>query len=329
MPLLKFNERGIYCEQGDFYIDPLVPVDSAVITHAHSDHARWGMKKYLAHEISVPVMAHRLGDINAQGVGYNETVNMNGVKVSLHPAGHIPGSSQVRVEYKGEVWVVSGDYKTQDDGFCAPFEPVNCHHFITESTFALPVFNWNCQRETMNELDLWWEQNCLEGVNSVVFCYALGKAQRILQSLPNDRGPIFVHGAIANTNEVLAPFVELRPWTYLNDEVEKSDLKGALILAPPSANGTSWMNRLKPFRTAIASGWMTLRGAKRRRNADRGLVLSDHADWNGLNEAIAATGAENIYVTHGYQNIFSRWLNEQGYNAQEVKLSYGENEEEE
>lgn len=324
MPLIEFTKKGLYCSVGDFYIDPWKPVDYAIITHAHSDHSRWGMKRYLAHHHSVPVMRLRLGEnIVVQGVEYNEAIYKNGVKISLHSAGHIIGSAQVRVEYKGEIWVVSGDYKTEPDASCAPFEPVECHHFITESTFGLPVFNWQAQQQILADVESWW-QNCANANQvAVLFSYSLGKAQRIINQLPVSGGPIFTHGAVENTNEVLREAgISVKPTIRVTRELKKADFKGGLVIAPPSAMGTPWMKNFAPYSTAIASGWMALRGARRRRNADRGFVLSDHADWEGLNTAIAATKAENIYVTHGYTSLFTQWLNEQGYNARVVETEF-------
>lgn len=327
--MLSFKPEGIYCESGDFYIDPWRPVNKAVITHAHADHSRWGMKHYLAHRDSVPVMKHRLGDdISVQSTGYGEVHHINGVKVSLHPAGHIIGSAQVRVEHKGEVWVVSGDYKTGPDTTCTPFEPVACHHFITESTFGLPIFDWEPQEQVFANINTWWRQLKDEGKTAVLLAYSLGKAQRLLQGVDASIGKIFTHGAVENTNEVLRAAGHLLPdTTRITKETQPRDVNGHLVIAPPSAMGTAWMKRLRPFETAMVSGWMQVRGMRRRRNADRGFILSDHADWKGLNQAIADTGAENIYVTHGYTGIFSQWLAEQGYNAQVVTTEYGEEEE--
>ena len=317
MALLKFTDKGIYCEQADVYIDPWKPVKKAFITHAHADHSRWGHKLYLAHKDSEGVMRLRLGqDLNLQTVEYNQDILINQVKFTFYPAGHIVGSSQIRVEYKGEVWVASGDYKPEPDGVSTPFEPVKCHTFITECTFGLPAFHWKPQSEIMNEINQWWRQNSAEGKCSLLFGYSLGKAQRILCNIDPSIGPILVHGAIANTNEALQHTgIKLPPTTYIDKDIKKELFKNALVIAPPSAIGSAWAQKLKPYATGIASGWMNLRGTRRRKSVDRGFVLSDHADWNGLNESIKATGAENIITTHGYTNIFTKWLQEQGYNA--------------
>ena len=322
--LLLFHENGIYCPKADVYIDPWRPVDKAIITHAHADHSRWGMKHYLAHTDSVPVMRHRLGaDINIDAVGYREPVYINGVEFTLFPAGHIYGSAQVRVSYKGEVWVVSGDYKTTPDKTCETFEPVQCQHFITESTFGLPVYKWQSEEDIFADINGWWAKNKAEGKTSILLGYSLGKAQRLIQNADLSIGPIFTHGAVENTNEVIrnAGF-PLQKTERITRDTDKKKFPGSLVIAPPSAVGTSWVNKMKPYEVGIASGWMTLRGTRRRKNVDRGFALSDHADWPGLLEAIAATGAENIYVTHGYTNLFSQYLNEVGYNASIVETEY-------
>jgi putative mRNA 3-end processing factor len=322
--LIEFHPEGIYCPRADVFIDPWKPQKKAIITHAHADHARWGMQAYLAHKDSEEVLKLRLGqDIRLETVDYGQEKQINGVKFSLHPAGHIYGSAQVRVEYKGEVWVASGDYKTENDGLCAPFEPVRCDHFITESTFGMPVYQWQSQKAIFDEVNAWWRKNKSEGKNTVLFGYSLGKAQRIIDNLDLSIGEVFLHGAIYNTNEALikngAPLPHLE---YAGKEIPKERFKGCMVIAPPSAGNSTWMRRFQPYAKGVCSGWMMIRGAKRRRAADRGFVLSDHADWNGLNEAVAATGAENIYVTHGYTAVYSRWLREQGLNAQEVQTLY-------
>lgn len=333
MPLLEFTDIGIYCRRADVYIDPWRPVERALITHAHSDHARWGMRHYLAHPTTIPVLKLRLGaDISVQQVAYGETVTINGVKFTYFPAGHIPGSAQIRVEYKGEVWVNTGDYKLEDDGISTPWEPVACTHFITESTFGLPVYRWRPQAEIFADINRWWASNAAEGRATVVYAYSLGKAQRILNGIDRMQGPIYCHGAIANTNEVLRPFF---PWLSEVERVgpgqTKADYARSLIIAPPSAEGTPWMRRFGPHATGICSGWMSLRGTRRRRAADRGFALSDHCDWPSLNEAIRLTGAEQVYVTHGYTAAYARYVNENlhGVQAAEVHTLFGSEEDEE
>ncbi len=326
--LIQFTDKGLYCAQGDFYIDPWRAVDKAIITHAHSDHAKWGSKNYLCHHFTKPLLQLRLGNNNYESIGWNEAIFINGVQLSLHPAGHIIGSSQVRVEYKGEVWVISGDYKTEDDGISGKFEPIKCNTFITESTFGLPIYNWKPQQEIYHNIEQWIVQNQLQQKSSVLIAYSLGKAQRVLEAASAVSNNIYVHGAIWNTQEVLiANGFKLPTVKKITPETTKQDLKSAVIIAPPSADGSAWMNRFNPYATAICSGWMQVRGNSRRNNVDAGFALSDHADWKGLLSAIQQTTAEKVFVTHGFQSVLSRYLNEQGIEAAEVKTAYGSEEE--
>jgi putative mRNA 3-end processing factor len=327
--LLELTESGLYCPKAGIFIDPWKPVDKAIITHAHSDHARWGMKKYLAHHHSKEVMKLRLGkDISLQTLDYNEPLQINGVKISFHPAGHIPGSAQVKLEYKGKTAVVSGDFKVEDDGLSQAFEPLKCHEFISECTFGMPIYKWKPQKEIFEEINSWWRTNASLGRNSLIFAYSLGKAQRIINNLDLSIGSVFVHGAIHNTNQALiANGVEVVDVPKVSLEHSKSQFKGSLIIAPPSAMGTGWVKKFSPYRTAICSGWMNIRGARRRRAADVGFVLSDHADWDGLITAIKATEAEKVYLTHGFTAAFGRYLEEvEKINAVELETLFeGEN----
>lgn len=323
MALLAFTDRGIHCAEGGFHIDPWRPVERALITHGHADHSRSGMGRYLATDGAAPVMRHRLGDVAIDTIAYGERRSVGGVTVSFHPAGHVPGSAQIRVEKGGEVWVVSGDYKTTDDGLSEPFEPVRCHAFVTESTFGLPVFEWRPQAEVAAEANAWWAANAAMGRISVLGAYALGKAQRILAALDPAIGPILTHGAVENTNAVLRAQGYALPDTIrVTADTKGRDHPGALVMATPSAMGGPWMRRFPGAATAFASGWMTMRGVRRRRAADRGFVISDHADWPGLNAAIDATGAERVFVTHGYTSIFARWLRERGLDAARVETEW-------
>jgi putative mRNA 3-end processing factor len=289
------------------------------------------MKQYLAHHQSREVMRLRLGkDINLQTVGYGEPIHIQGVQISLHPAGHIPGSAQVRLEYQGKVAVVSGDYKVEDDGLSTPFEPVKCHEFVSECTFGMPIYDWEPQEEVFKQINDWWKSNAEQGLNSIIFAYSLGKAQRVLTHLQSEIGEIFVHGVIANTNEALAADGLILPdATRVNQDLPKSAFKGALIIAPPAVMNTSWMNRFAPYRTANCSGWMNVRGIRRRSSLDRGFVLSDHADWKGLISAIQATEAEKVYLTHGSTAIFGKFLQEEkGIDAVSLQTLFGEEEKE-
>ncbi|WP_299557753.1 ligase-associated DNA damage response exonuclease [uncultured Sulfitobacter sp.] len=322
-PVLTFTPKGIYCAAGDFYIDPWQRVDRALITHGHADHARGGMGRYLATHDALPVMRHRLGEINAEGIAYGERLTIGGAVVSFHPAGHVPGSAQIRVEVAGQIWVASGDYKVIDDGLSAPFEPLPCHHFITESTFGLPVFRWEPQETVARQINDWWRTCASDGKTAILGAYSLGKAQRLLSMLAPEIGPILCHTAIENTNAVLRDQGFALPDTILADkDATAKTHPGAIVVAPPSALGSAWSKKFGRQESGFASGWMAMRGVRRRRAGDRGFIISDHADWAGLLWAIRETKAENIYVTHGYTEIFSRYLNENGWNAQVVPTQF-------
>lgn len=325
-PVLTFTEGGIYCPAGDFYIDPWRPAERAVITHGHSDHARSGHASYLATDLAAPVMRHRLGDIHLETERYGVQRKIGDALVSFHPAGHIPGSAQVRVEVGGEVWVASGDYKLGDDGLSTPFEPVRCHSFITECTFGLPVFRWPNPAQIAAEINGWWQANAEAGRVSMIGAYSLGKAQRLMALLDPSIGPILTHGAVEATNRIIrAQGIPLPETEQVAEHSHKTHPR-ALVIAPPSALGSKWAKRFGPAATAMASGWMQLRGVRRRRGTDVGFVLSDHADFAELMEAIRATGAESIYATHGYTEIFARWLSDQGWSAQVVPTEFGQEE---
>jgi putative mRNA 3-end processing factor len=326
--LVVQRPEGLYCPPGDFYIDPWRPVDRAVLTHAHADHARRGHGHYLAAAASEGVLRSRLGDIALQPLAYGEPVHHRGVRISLHPAGHVLGSAQVRIEHGGRVWVASGDYfvsGAQDDNpTCAPFEPVRCDCFITESTFGLPIYRWRPQRELFEEINHWWRDNAAAGRASLLLGYSFGKAQRLLAGVDASIGPILVHGAVHPLNEAYRAAGVALPATRLaTDVTDKSELQRALVVAPPSVLGSAWTRRFGDCADAFASGWMQLRGARRRQGVDRGFVVSDHADWPGLQRAIAATGAERVIVTHGYEAVMVRWLTEQGLQAGSFRTEYG------
>lgn len=324
MALLEFTSNGICCPVAGVYIDPWGKVDYAIITHGHADHARWGHRHYLSTDLAAPVIRHRLGQqISLSTLKFGEVQEINGVKFSFHPAGHIVGSAQVRVEYKGEIWVVSGDYKVESDSLARDFEPVRCHTFITECTFGLPVYRWRPQEEVFASINQWWRDNAAAGKVTLLTGYALGKAQRILQGLDDSIGPVFTHGAVDEVNQVmLAQGIPLKAGERIRAETDKKRFPGSIVIAPPAAVGSPWMKKFKQVSVGVASGWMALRGARRRRGADRGFVLSDHADWPGLMQAIKATGAERVLATHGYTSIFAQWLNEQGWDAGVVETQF-------
>lgn len=327
--LIVLRPEGLYCPAGGFHIDAWRPVERCVVTHAHADHARAGCKAYLAHTDSAGALRLRLGaDIALTTLKYGERLVLGGVALSLHPAGHVLGSAQVRVEHRGEVWVVSGDYKLGADGTCAPFEPVPCHTFITESTFGLPIYRWPAPAQLRAEINAWWRANAAAGRASIVFAYAFGKAQRILHGVDPGIGPVVAHGAVEGLNAVYrAAGVPLPDTVRVQDgKLDKRALAGALVVAPPSAAGSPWLRRFGAHSDAFASGWMQVRGARRRRGVDRGFVMSDHADWPGLLGAIAATGAGQVIAMHGQTASLVRWLREQGLTARAFATEYGDAE---
>ncbi len=322
--LITLTSRGLYCKQGDFYIDPWKPVAKAIVTHAHADHAYQGSQSYLVTKIGEGLARIRL-DFGSKisSLDYGKSVVMNGVEVSFHPAGHILGSAQVRIEYKGEIWVVSGDYKLTPDATCAPFESVRCHHFITEATFGLPIYRWPPTSQTFAEINSWWRRNIERGKASILFAYALGKAQRAMSGLDRSLGPVYTHGSVERLTQAYREAgVDLPVTTYAGSVTNKKDFAGSLIIAPPSAQASTWLRRFGSQSTAFASGWMMVRGARRQRAVDRGFVLSDHADWPELLTAIKGAEAETVYVTHGFSSEVVRYLNETGTNALPLKTQF-------
>ncbi|HKP65802.1 MAG TPA: ligase-associated DNA damage response exonuclease [Casimicrobiaceae bacterium] len=333
MDLIAVRPEGLYCAPGDFFIDPWRPVDRAVITHAHGDHARSGSAHYLAAQPSRHVLQTRLGDVALETLAYGARRRIRDVTVSLHPAGHVLGSAQVRIAHRGETWVVSGDYKLDDDPTCDAFEPVRCDTFISESTFGLPIYRWHPPSAVIDDVARWWRSNADAGRASVLFCYAFGKAQRVLAGLAAagalDIGTIVLHGAIAPLNRAYRATGVMLPEGHHVTDVAADALRRALVLAPPSAAASPWLRRFGDLSDGFASGWMQLRGARKRRGVDRGFVLSDHADWAGLNAAIDATGASRVIVTHGQVAIMVRWLIERGLAAQAFETEFdnsGEND---
>ena len=327
MDLIVPTDRGLYCAAGDFHIDPWRPVARALITHAHGDHARFGSDLYVCHRETAPLLRKRLGDVAVEPVDYGEARTRDGVEISFHPAGHVLGSAQIRAAHRGEVWVASGDYKIDDDGVAAAFEPQRCDVFITESTFGLPIYRWRPQAESYGAIDAWWRENVAAGRASVLYAYALGKAQRVIAHVDASIGPIVCHGAIEAINALYRQAGVALPPTRLAGEVEdKAEFKRALILAPPSAAASPWLNRFGEYSDALASGWMQVRGNRRRRGLDRGFALSDHADWPGLLSAIEATGAHRVLATHGTVGPLTRYLREKGFEASILPTAYGEDE---
>ncbi|AIM37083.1 mRNA 3'-end processing factor [Sphingobacterium sp. ML3W] len=324
MGLISFTNRGIYCQQGDFYIDPWLPVDYAVTTHGHADHVRWGNKYYLCHHLTKAIIKCRISeDLIVESLGYGETISRNGVQISFHPAGHVIGSAQVRLAYKGEVCVLSGDYKTEYDGISTAFEPVKCHTFVSESTFGLPIYNWLPQETIFQDINQWADKNREEHKTTVLIAYSLGKAQRLMQNLAGHR-PIYVHRSIARLNAAIQQAgVSLPSYTEISAETGKDELQAGILIVPPAMRDTKWIKSLHTAAVGVCSGWMQVRSHRRWQSADAGFALSDHADWNGLIDAIRATEAEKIYVTHGFTSVFARYLTEQGLDAEAVSTQFG------
>jgi putative mRNA 3-end processing factor len=320
--------EGLYCPAGDFYIDPRGQVERALVTHAHSDHARSGHKSYLVSETCLPLLKLRLGhEVRAEGIPFGETRKIGDALVSFHPAGHILGSAQIRVEVKGRVWVVSGDYKPQPDRSCEPFQLMKCNVFVSECTFGLPVYHWEQEETVHQQINQWWSNNAKASKPSLLFAYSLGKAQRVLRGLDSEIGPIYAHGAV----HPFLPVYESSGVKFPRVQKPKDgdgNWAGAMIVAPPAVEDAGWTRRFKGAERGFASGWMAVRGAKRRRNLDRGFVLSDHADWAGLLEVIKGTGAEQIKLTHGDGAPLARYLGEQGIHASMLEGSYQRTEEE-
>ena len=323
--LVRVTDKGLYCEVGDFYIDPWKPVPRAVITHAHADHARSGSQHYWCSTPGLGLTRSRVGyGGGITAVDYGQRFTMHNAQVSLHPAGHVLGSAQVRIEADGQVWVVSGDYKREPDPSCAPFEPVVCDVFITEATFALPVYRWPDPTIVAKEIYDWWQECKRDGQCAVLCCYALGKAQRILAELRQFTDETaYLHGAMVPLVKVYREAgIAMLPTDHVGNQPKFFDWKGKLLLAPPGAAGTPWMKRFKPYSTGFASGWMRVRGSRRRQAWDRGFVLSDHADWNGLLLSIEQTGARRVLATHGNTDALVEVLRARGIDAAPLQTEF-------
>lgn len=322
--LLKVNQSGLYCPIGDFYIDPWKPVDNAIITHVHPDHARIGHRNYLVQKDSKELLRHQLGAyLSCQSVEYGEIINRNGVKISLHPAGHIPGSAQVRLEYKDQVWAFTSDFKTLSDGLSADFEPMKSDVLVTEGTFGLPLFKWKSQESVFNEINEWWAQNAAENRISILVCNAIGKAQRILRNLSKHTGPVVVHRSIFNVNKVLNKQGYHLPKTHRLELIQNPNAYDqGIVLIPQNLLNTPWINNLTNYSVATASAWMTLRGERKKHAFDNHFILSDHADWNQLRNTVIETGAKKVMLTHGYSSSFYRWLRDSGIETYELKTEF-------
>ena len=318
------SSNGLFCERGGFYVDPWQPVERAIITHAHGDHARSGSAAYLCAAPCEPLLRYRLPEARIEALPYGQPVTIGDVRVSLHPAGHILGSAQVRLEVDGEVWVISGDYKRAPDPTCRPFEPLRCHTFVTEATFGLPIYTWDAAGQVIDEIVEWWQTNRSANRPSVLFCYALGKAQRLLASLGDALDePVRLHGAIVGFSDIYRQAgISLAAVERITESMRGRALSRSLVLAPLSARGTPWMRRMPDASSAFASGLMRIRGIRRQRAFERGFVLSDHADWPSLLETIQETGASRVLVTHGWSEALARFLAEKGLETGALHTAY-------
>jgi putative mRNA 3-end processing factor len=341
--LVTLKAEGLYCPAGDFYIDPWRAVQRAIITHGHADHARAGSAHYTTLASGSAILRQRLGQsIQVQGLQNAQAISVNGVRVSLHAAGHILGSAQVRMEHQGEVTVVTGDFKRTPDPSCDAFEVVQCDTLITEATFALPIYRWPDPQNVAAEILEWWQAQAQRDRAAVLFCYSLGKAQRILAELRKlMNSTAYLHGAMVPLTEIYrehgVQMLATEPVSAATDEQteaseparkrgvknKRKDWRGALILAPPSAAGSTWMHQFGACSTAFASGWMAVRGARRRQSYDRGFVLSDHADWDGLVQTVRESRAQEVFATHGQSDQLTRYLREQGIKAQALQTEFG------
>lgn len=327
--LLQVRPGGLYCPAGDFYIDPWSSVGRAVITHAHSDHARWGSEQYLASNDSRTLLELRLGKgIKLQTLPYGEKMIIGSATVSLHPAGHILGSSQVRIEVDGKVALVTGDYKLQDDPTCSAWEPVRCDLMVTESTFGLPVFRWPTISEVTGNILQWWRENQAERRTSILLGYAVGKSQRMIAELleassQESSNEMFIHGALIGPMVAYrVAGVSLPALRSISEMPGKHDYSQALIFAPPAAQNSPWMKRFPDASVAMASGWMAIRGTRRRRNVDRGFVVSDHVDWTDLAKAIELCNPTELWVTHGFSDVVARYQSELGRQARPIVTQF-------
>jgi putative mRNA 3-end processing factor len=320
--LLAEKPEGLQCAAGGFHLDPRLPVPFAVVTHAHADHVAPGCGRYLCAAPSLPLLRHRLGpETVIEGVPYGESRGAGDVRISFHPAGHVLGSAQVRIEHDGFVWVATGDYKREPDPTCAPFEPLRCDVLVTEASYALPIFRWDDPREVMRDIFEWWQGN--SGRASLLFCYVLGKAQRILAGLAEltDR-PVYVHGALEPITRIYREAgVRMLPTLPVAETQKGRSFAGELVLAPITARGTTWMRRFGDAESAFASGSMRIRGQRRRRSFDRGFALSDHVDWPGLLQSIEESGARRVLATHGYREALVHYLTDRGTQAAAVGLA--------
>jgi putative mRNA 3-end processing factor len=330
-PLVTLTNDGLYCPVGGFHIDPWNPVPYAVVTHAHGDHLCAGCDQYLTSQAGLPVFQARMGAVAVTGLPYHDQIDRHGIRISLAPAGHILGSAQVRLEYRGEVWVITGDYKLAQDPTCTPFEPARCHTIITESTFGLPIYRWESPADLFAGVNAWWRTNQAAEKTSLLFGHTLGKAQRLLAGIDSSIGPIFTHGAVERITQAYRDSGVALPETRRVSDVTATRRKdkpwsGGLVIAPTWATSPAWLRQFEPYSDAIASGWMQVRGHRRRKAVDRGFPISDHADWPGLLTAIQESGASRVLATHGFAPVLARYCRDAGLHADVIVTRFGDEE---
>ena len=330
--LLTLSPKGLRSHDGAFYVDAWANAPLNLVTHAHSDHAREGSAEYWCAKATLPIIKHRLGpDVKVRTFAYGKRERVGESWISFHPAGHILGSAQIRIERANspsDVLVFTGDFKRDPDPTCDEFEVVPCRTFITESTFGLPIYSWKSSRSVAQEILDWWMFNRETGLTSILFCYSLGKAQRALAELAAlTDDTVLLHGATDSITKIYREAgVAMCPTRLVADH--DGDFRGQLVLAPPSAHRSPWMKKFKDVSTGFASGWMAVRGVRRGRNYERGFVLSDHADWPSLIRTVQETGAEKVYVTHGSKEVLARYLtDEMKISAEALRTEFGDEEE--
>ena len=309
--LIKYTSSGLYCELADLWIDPNKPVKRAIITHAHMDHFTFGCEEYISTYETAIILKERIGKgINIKTYDFCEDFKINGINFSLHPSGHILGSSQIKLTLADEKWLITGDFKRQRDETCKEYEKVKTDFIISESTFGLPIFKWDEPQNTATDITKW--VNSSQEKTSILFCYSLGKAQRLLNEISktNFKNKIYTHSTIHKMNNCYKKLgVEVIDTRKFDQKKNNEDLKGSLILLPPSLNKNSFIKNFKEIQTGFASGWMSIRARRKRSGYDKGFAISDHADWEAILNTIKESKAKNVFFHHGDSEALNRYLN--------------------
>ena len=307
--LILQKSQGLYCEPANVWIDPYKPVEKAIITHAHSDHFTNGCREYICSIETGLLLRKRFGNnINLKTFDYDKNFFINGINFSLHPSGHILGSSQIKINAGSEVWLITGDLKRQKDKTCRSYKKLKTDFLICESTFALPIFNWESTQKIIDNITKWVFQN--EDSTSILFCYSLGKAQRLLSELiTQNLKNIYVHKSINNMNIIYKKLgIELEEAKLFNNDIEINNIKNSLLLLPPSLNNRNFLKKFNRVQTGFASGWMSIRALKKRSGYDKGFTISDHADWKGLIKTIRESEAKRVFLNHGEGEYLANFL---------------------